>query len=804
MRDQLVKAAEEGLVLDLTRSTRPRRRLRKVPARHLRDLLLGRTGGSLDPRGIRLVGARIIGQLDLTDVSSTVPLWLEHCQFDESVVLDRAQLSFLSLRGSAVPALQAERLRLSHSLALTSLTAIGHGADGAVRLVGAHIGGQLDLAGAVLSNESGPALVGDGLQVDNDTLLTNLTATGKDEAGAVRLVGAHIGGQLDLAGAVLSNESGPALVGDGLQVDSDTLLTDVMASGHGADGAVRLAGAHIGGQLGLAGVLSNESGPALTADGLQVDSGALLTDLAATGHGADGAVRLAGAHIGGQLGLAGVLSNESGPALTADGLQVDSGALLTDLAATGHGADGAVRLAGAHITGWLGLAGAELSNESGPALTADRLQVNGEALLTNVTATGHGARGTVRLAGAHITGQLDLTGAELSNDSGFALVGDGLQVDSDTLLANLTVIGNDERGAVWLLNAHIVGQLTVSGQVTNHSGPALTADGLRVDSDTLLANLTATGHGPLGAVRLPRAQITGCLNLNSATLTNNGGPALYAESLQVESKTLLEDLRATGHEENGAVLLPGAHIAGQLKVSGQVINHSTGNVILDLSDARVEGALTLWSEDYWRNLLDGAEPRPRLLLDGFTYRAQPVEPMAKTWARVLQKCQPAYTPQPYRQLADVCRGAGDEERAKKVLIAQQKTFSKTLPRDAYRAWRWVAWATLGFGYRSGRALWFLLGVMAVSCGLMLFAVTQGWLAHPTARDGCRCGVVETVVFAVDRAVPLLRFGVAGQCELSNATPPWVFLVGLVVQILSWAFLTLFVAGFTGIVRKPST
>jgi hypothetical protein len=32
----------------------------------------------------------------------------------------------------------------------------------------------------------------------------------------------------------------------------------------------------------------------------------------------------------------------------------------------------------------------------------------------------------------------------------------------------------------------------------------------------------------------------------------------------------------------------------------------------------------------------------------------------------------------------------------------------------------------------------------------------------------------------------------------------VFVASVGLQILSWAFLTLFVAGFTGIVRKPST
>ena len=105
-------------------------------------------------------------------------------------------------------------------------TATGAGEDGAVRLLGAHIGGQLECAGASLRNDSGPALVADGLQVDQAMFLRGgFTATGAGEDGAVRLAGAHIGGQLDCAGAILRNDSGPALYADSLQVGQDMYLT---------------------------------------------------------------------------------------------------------------------------------------------------------------------------------------------------------------------------------------------------------------------------------------------------------------------------------------------------------------------------------------------------------------------------------------------------------------------------------------------------------------------------------------------------------------------------------------------------
>ena len=96
-----------------------------------------------------------------------------------------------------------------------------------------------------------------------------------------------------------------------------------------------------------------------------------------------GAVLLLGAHIGGQLGCDGAnMRNDSGPALVADSLQVGLGMLLRrGFTATGAGERGAVRLTGAHIGGHLVCDGASLRNDSGPALRADTLRV-GLAILS--------------------------------------------------------------------------------------------------------------------------------------------------------------------------------------------------------------------------------------------------------------------------------------------------------------------------------------------------------------------------------------------------------------------------------------
>ena len=77
----------------------------------------------------------------------------------------------------------------------------------------------------------------------------------------------------------------------------------------------------------------------------------------------------------------------------------------------GHAEDGAVLLSGAHIGGSLECDGAKLRNDSGPALYADRLQVDQSMFIRyGFTATGSSSYGVIYLVGAHISGHLDCTG----------------------------------------------------------------------------------------------------------------------------------------------------------------------------------------------------------------------------------------------------------------------------------------------------------------------------------------------------------------------------------------------------------
>jgi hypothetical protein len=404
---------------------------RSVAAEDLRNLLRGRVVTDPDPRGLRLRGARIRGRLDMDNLTTTVKLTLLDCLLDEGITAEAAHLTGLSLRRCLLthlskPALYADELRTDGRVSLAGSTILASTVDGAIRMIGARIGGELDCSGVTITNPSGAALHGEHLQVaGNVSLRAGFTADGDGELGAVRLAEAQIGGHLDCSGAIIRNSSGPALrAGGALRVAGRVFLREgFIAHGFGELGAVRLVGAHIGGDLSCFGAtITNPSGPALHGEHLQIAGNlSLRGGFTADGFGELGAVRLAEAHIGGHLDCTGaIIRNPTGPALQAGSALQVAGRVFLREGFTAHGAGelGTVRLVLARIGGQLDCSGATIRNPSGPALFASNLQTGSSVLLhAGFTADGDGEQGVVRLIGARIGGRFDCSGAVVKSRS---------------------------------------------------------------------------------------------------------------------------------------------------------------------------------------------------------------------------------------------------------------------------------------------------------------------------------------------------------------------------------------------------
>src|SRR5215211_4216402 len=393
--DRVLADAPSGLLVDLSDLPDDQR---VVSADLIRRLCVAEEPKDVDPRGIRIKGARIVDPLDLSYCTVAHPLRFEATTFAVVPDLVGADLPAVWFEHCSLPGVRADGLRTG-SFSLDSSRVSGQ-----VRLIGARIDGQLSCVGATLSNEGGLALSADQAEISGGVFLND----GFIATGAVRLLDARIGG-LECANATLSNKGGDALDADGAEITGGVFLGRRFS----ATGAVRLLAARIGGQLRCAdATLSNKGGDALSAEGAEITGGVFLRG----GFRATGAVGLFGARIGGQLhGAVATLSNKGGDALFVEGAEITGSVFLRG----GFRATGAVRLQGARIGGQLSCEGATLSNEGGDALEVENAEVVGHVLLR----AGFSASGEVRLHGAKIGGSLDLSNSTLVNaaEAGYAL-----------------------------------------------------------------------------------------------------------------------------------------------------------------------------------------------------------------------------------------------------------------------------------------------------------------------------------------------------------------------------------------------
>lgn len=361
-----------------------------IRAELIRELLLGRRG-ELDPRGVRLHGARVVGPLALEYVNARVGLDLIDCDVEEAMDLSRAEL----------PRLVLDRSRLA-----------------AIKASGLHVG-TFTMEDAEVRADAGHALLADRLRVDGVLYLRGARLFGHSDRSAVRLIGARVGGELNMRGAELGNDIGPAMDAADLVVDGNLYLERATVSGHGDYGAIRLRGAHVGGLFSMKhSKVDNPAGPALRANSLTVGGDLVLDGLHASGAGADGVLYLASTRVGDDFYATDAeLHNDSGPGLFADGIHVENTVVLLRDKISGAGEGSAVWLLGAHLGG-LRIVETELSNDSGPALFADQIQVRGHVFIERARMSGAGDLPAVRLAVARIGGQFSLEDIVIENPSG--------------------------------------------------------------------------------------------------------------------------------------------------------------------------------------------------------------------------------------------------------------------------------------------------------------------------------------------------------------------------------------------------
>jgi carbonic anhydrase/acetyltransferase-like protein (isoleucine patch superfamily) len=603
--------------------------------------------------------------------------------------------------------------------------------------------------------------------------------------GLVELGRAQIGGDLVLSGAHIKGEGGSALLAGGASVAGDILLDD----GFVAEGQIRLVQAKVGADLDCGGATisaPDNDEAVLLGDGAEIHGSVLLTD----GFAATGAVRFVAAEIRGALRCSGAeLANPDGEAL-----MLRRTTIAGNLGLEGTKAMGEIELVGVSIGDSLIVSGATLDNGNRNALVAD-----GARIARNVEiGDGFASTGTVRLVGARVGGDLHCSAGEISNRSALALVLDRAEIEGN---ANLDE-GFKAEGTVRLVGARVGGELNCGfATLTAERTHALACDEAVVDQNLNLG----PGFSANGIVSFVHAKIGGAFDCSAAKLWNPTGIALAADAVEVGASMLLGD----EFEAFGEVRMVGARIRSDLVFSGGRFENLHNVALraaevdagaLRLLDTRFSGGVSLFKAHAGALHDDLAPGSPAgswsvagpLLLAGFSYdRFGP----GATWDSNLRfawlRETEAFDPGAWQQLINVYRIHGRDEDARRAAVAREDDRLKRAGLSRTRkAGRWILRATIGYGYRPWIAgLW---AIAVIALFTLALSVGPSLVPEPSVT-----GSPNLVVYAADTFLPIVDLGEAARWSPVG----WLEWIEWLVILLGWALTTIFVAGFTRIVRS---
>lgn len=305
--------------------------------------LSGATIGAGDGSpAIAAYGLTVDGGLDGAALRAHGPVAMENATINGTLTLKGAQVSCPGKRA----------LTLDRAV-IVKLDCLGTVVEGETRMHNARIGSSMVFSGARLDNPGGVVLSAGGMTAEGGLFLNDsFTALGE-----IRLYGAGLAANLTLSGATISNPGGTVL-------NMNRASAGVIhALGLVAEGRISLVGARVASDVDLSGARLSGGGPdpVLAADSASVGGALVLSGVAA-----DGEVCLRTIQVGQRILLLGArLANPGGITVRLPRARVGA-----DVFCDGMTSAGRIRVAGATIGGTLGLKGAKIRNGDGMALDA--------------------------------------------------------------------------------------------------------------------------------------------------------------------------------------------------------------------------------------------------------------------------------------------------------------------------------------------------------------------------------------------------------------------------------------------------
>lgn len=381
------------------------------------------------------------------------------------------------------------------------------------------------------------------------------------------------------------------------------------------------------------------------------------------------------------------------------------------------------------------------------------LAVNGDYMKVRSFASFERAvlRGTLRMLGAKISGQLDCSETEITAPQGES----SIELDSAKIDGGVFFQSARLHGGVWMVGLEVSGELSFQNSwIDNPKQYAMDASSARLKNVNFADDLIE------GEVKIVGSRLSS-LDCYGSTLR---GPKVA--SLDLDSTVIEGAFHAMFAEIEGSLDLTNTSIAVFRDTQSSWPNEAK---LIGARYERIEG-----DEE-----VVGADRKSRIA--------------RLNWL----KLDDSYHPQKYSAVAQAYKNVGQDSLARRVLMAgehERRVFEKWhIQWFVMWVWSKTLSSLVGYGYAPSRAVWWLLALIGVG------SVSTGY-AHEVG--GILRQPLETLEFNSVRYTVDLLFPVAGLPDsdafLSVGIASWLTF-GL--SIARWFLAAVVVAGLSGLLQR---
>lgn len=742
-------------------------------------------------KGIRISGAWFQEKIDLENGHIRHDLWLDHCRFDDSLNLSAIEIeATLSLEGSFLTKPNAE-LDLSH-------TRIGH----QLNLSWLRTKGNIYISNAYIEN----SVLMEGVYCKEN----------------VSLHYSKIGGRLDLEASSIEGELRMGM----LEVGSSAFLEKVSIFG-----GIDLMHSSIGKNLYLS---SGDIRRSLNMNCIKVGSIIFMDE-----EGKYDLVDLTGARIGSEVTFA---TSRIAESLLMNGMEapevkLNEGAKFRDIHFSDARIEGDVSMSGASVTETFDMVSTVIGGF---------LSMHKGATFKSIFLYRSRIGGDLDLSTSHVKEDLVLKALEISGN---------LFLDEGARLVNVDVSETKVSGLTSFAKSKVTGLLNMNS--FDCAGSLLFKDESSFDNVELSGahigrQLIIAESAFLGTLKLHAIQIAGSLLCTSQShfYSVDLSSAHVSRDVSFEFSTIENFFNFRDLIINGDLNIKNCKVKGPLQAAFVRIQSNlnlTGNDLgsADLSGARVGGELCLGAKEEprndWifddtpilklRNAQVGALQDRRdwdqsqrrwvdswptsLELDGFTYlnlgggdgaqgwisknRESSLEDVNMNkrdvgWYIEWLQRNTEYSSQPFVQLAEVFRVAGDSTKANRILYENRR-------QERIEAWRqkrltkWLGSTLLnltigyGIGGRYFRALVWVLGFALIGASLLHFS--------NQSHVGLASDFSDRLIYSLDILLPIVELRGHENVALKGGIEVYFYFQ----KLLGWILGSFLIAGLAGLTQK---